>query len=71
MNYNKQQTALHIHYDVPLPALFFPSVISAFFAGCYHFYTVGINNRVAWTLLTSSISSRLFYKMLQDFVARI
>ena len=42
----------------------FSSVNSSCLAGCYRFYTLGINDRIVWTLLASRICSRLFYKML-------
>ena len=58
----------HIHYDVPFSAFRFSPINSAFFAGCYRFHTLGINDRVAWTLLASGICSRLFHKMLQNFI---
>ena len=37
-------------------------------AQLYRFYTLGIDDRIAWTLLASGIYSRLFYKMLQNFI---
>ena len=42
----------------------FSSASPAFFAGCYRFLTLGINDRVAWTLLASDICSRPFCKIL-------
>ena len=68
MNDNRQQTAQHIHYDVPLSAFRFSSINPAPLAGCYCFYTLGINDRVTRILLASGIDSRLFYKMLQYFI---
>ena len=55
MNHHRQQTTQHIYYDVPLSAFRFPPIYSAFFAGCYCFHTLGINDRVARALLASGI----------------
>ena len=69
MNHNRQQADKRTSTTMCrfLPFVF-PSVNPAFFAGCYCFHTLGINDRIAWTLLTSSICSCLFYKMLQNFI---
>ena len=71
MNHNRQQTTNSPAHPLRCAASclsFFPTVNSTFFAGCYRFYTLGINDRVAWTLLASSVCSRLFHKMLQNFI---
>ena len=48
----------------------FSSVNSSCLAGYYRFHTLGINDRIAWTLLASGICSYLFYKMLQNFITK-
>lgn len=47
---------------------FFPTVNSTFLTCRCCFHTLGINDRVAWTLLAFGICSRFFYKMLQYFI---
>lgn len=61
-NCDRQQASQHICNDVSFLPVAFPSIYSASFAGCYHFYTMGINNCVSWTFFASDICSRLFTK---------
>ena len=50
---------LDLLWNINIKASFFSSVNPTLFAGCYRFYTLGINDRVTRILLTSGICSRL------------